>query len=146
DISFLRIVNEPARGVGKVSLDHLQAYAEPRSLSLLAAVREVDKIPAIKGKAANGLRNFVTLMDNLQKIIDATPDEVIHQVIDQSGYRRMLKTSGDEEDQERLANIEELITAARQFYNEDNSRTLADFLENITLASDVDGWDEKQDL
>src|SRR5207245_1221616 len=49
------------------------------------------------------------------------------------------------EDQERLANIEELITAARQFAAEDSSRTIADFLENITLASDVDGWDENQD-
>ena len=57
----------------------------------------------------------------------------------------MLQDSGDAEDQERLANIEELITAAQQFHAEDNSRTIGDFLENITLASDVDGWDEKQD-
>ncbi len=56
----------------------------------------------------------------------------------------MLKESDDLEDQERLANIEELITAAHQFHEEDNSRTIADFLENITLASDVDGWDETQ--
>ena len=57
-----------------------------------------------------------------------------------------FKRSTDAEDQERLANIEELITAAHQFHQEDTSRTIADFLENITLASDVDGWDEKQDL
>jgi DNA helicase-2/ATP-dependent DNA helicase PcrA len=69
----------------------------------------------------------------------------MRQVIDRTGYRRMLKESGDTEDQERLANVEELITAAHQFHAEDNSRTIADFLENITLASDVDGWDEKQD-
>jgi DNA helicase-2/ATP-dependent DNA helicase PcrA len=69
----------------------------------------------------------------------------MRQVIDRSGYRRALKESSDPEDQERLANIEELITAAHQFHAEDNSRTIADFIENITLASDVDGWDEKQD-
>jgi DNA helicase-2/ATP-dependent DNA helicase PcrA len=57
----------------------------------------------------------------------------------------MLANSMDQDDEERLANIEELITAARQFVAEDNSRTIADFLENITLASDVDGWDERQD-
>ena len=62
DLSFLRVVNEPARGVGKVSLEHLRAYAEPRELSLLAAAREVAKIPAIKGKAAAGLRDFAALM------------------------------------------------------------------------------------
>src|SRR5260370_29127900 len=72
--------------------------------------------------------------------------EVMRQVLDRTGYRRMLRESSDAEDKERLANIEELITAAHQFHQEDNSRTIADFLENITLASDVDGWDEKQDL
>ena len=66
-------------------------------------------------------------------------------MIDQSGYGAMLKASGDEDDLERLANIEELITAAAQFAAEDSSHTIADFLENITLASDVDGWDENQD-
>src|SRR5437588_7121735 len=57
----------------------------------------------------------------------------------------MLTDSRDEEDEERLANVEELITAAKEFSEEDPSRTVSDFLENITLASDVDGWDEKQD-
>jgi DNA helicase-2/ATP-dependent DNA helicase PcrA len=145
DISFLRAVNEPARGIGKTSLEHLATYAEPRDLSLLAAAMDVDKIPAIKGKASAGLKAFVILMAELRVLSDAPPDEVIRQVLDRSGYRKMLKMSDDEEDEERLANIEELITAAKQFHQEDTSRTLADFLENITLASDVDGWDETQD-
>jgi DNA helicase-2/ATP-dependent DNA helicase PcrA len=145
DLSFLRAVNEPARGIGKVSLEHLRAYAEPREINLLEAAGQVERIPSIKGKAATGLRDFRQLMHTLAKLAEATPDEVIRQVIDLSGYRRMLLDSTDTEDQERLANIEELITAAKQFAAEDSSRTLADFLENITLASDVDGWDERQD-
>ncbi len=145
ELSFLRVVNEPARGIGKVSLDHLRAYAEPRELSLLSAAREVASIPTIKGKAANGLRDFVRLIDDLRQTLEETPDEVIRRVLDRSGYRRMLQDSSDPEDQERLANIEELITAAKQFTAEDRSRTIGDFLENITLASDVDGWDEQQD-
>jgi DNA helicase-2/ATP-dependent DNA helicase PcrA len=146
EISFLRSVNEPARGIGKTSLEHLQAYAEPREMSLLSAAAEVDKIPAIKGKAASGLKRFVHLIEELRALIDvATPDDVIRQVLDRSGYRSMLRETDDTEDKERLANVEELITAAHQFYVEDSSRTLADFLENITLASDVDGWDEEQD-
>lgn len=145
DISFLRAVNEPPRGIGKTSLGHLQAYAGPREMSLVQAAEQIDKITAIKGKAATGLRAFAKLIADLRQTLEATPDEVMRQVIDRSGYRRMLKESGDEDDQERLANIEELITAAHQFHAEDNSRTIGDFLENITLASDVDGWDEKQD-
>jgi len=145
DLSFLRAVNEPARGIGKVSLEHLRAYAEPREMSLLSAAGEVAKIPAIKGKAATGLRDFALLMRELSTLKEAAPDEVIRQVLDRSGYRLMLKTSSDSDDQERLANIEELITAAKQFAAEDAGRTVADFLENITLASDVDGWNDRQD-
>lgn len=145
DLSFLRAVNEPARGVGKVSLEHLRAYAEPRAISLLEACGEVAHIPALKGKAAIGLRNFAQLIHELAKLADAQPDEVIRQVLDRSGYRQMLQVGNDPEDQERLANIEELITAAKQFAEEDSDRTLSDWLENITLASDVDSWDERQD-
>jgi DNA helicase-2/ATP-dependent DNA helicase PcrA len=145
DLSFLRAVNEPARGVGKVSLEHLKAYAEPREMSLLSAAREVARIPAIKGKAAAGLRSFAQLVDDLAQFAEAAPDEVIRQVLDRSGYRLLFQGSSDPEDQERLANIEELITAARQFAAEDPSKTIGDFLENVTLASDVDGWDERQD-
>jgi DNA helicase-2/ATP-dependent DNA helicase PcrA len=57
----------------------------------------------------------------------------------------MLLDSHDTEDEDRLANIEELITAAKQFAAEDSTRTIGDFLENITLASDLDGWDQAQD-
>jgi DNA helicase-2/ATP-dependent DNA helicase PcrA len=145
DISFLRAVNEPARGIGKVSLEHLQAYAEPRKLSLLTAAGQLDKIPAVRGKASAALRDFAKLMHDLTSLAEAPPAEVIRQVLDRSGYRRMLEGSNDPEDQERLANIEEMITAARQFSGDDPTRTIADFLENITLASDVDGWDDCQD-
>src|SRR4029077_4051197 len=62
-----------------------------------------------------------------------------------SGYRRMLLDSHNTEDEERLADIEELNTAAKQYAAEDPTRTIGDFLENITLASDQDGWDQEQD-
>jgi DNA helicase II / ATP-dependent DNA helicase PcrA len=146
DLSFLRIVNEPARGIGKTSLDHLREYAEPREMSLLDAAGQVKQVTAIKGKASKGLAEFATMMRELHGSVEGRPDEVIRQVIDRSGYRQMLKDSRDEEDQERLANVEELITAAKEFAEEDSSRTVGDFLENITLASDVDSWDERQDM
>jgi DNA helicase II / ATP-dependent DNA helicase PcrA len=112
---------------------------------LLSAAAEVDKIPAIKGKAAVALKDFAKMMAELRGVLTATPAEVMRQVIDRSGYRKMLDTSNDKEDEQRLANVEELVTAAHQFHTEDNSRTIADFIENVTLASDLDGWDEKQD-
>src|SRR5262249_51246062 len=109
DLSFLRVVNEPARGIGKVSLEHLRAHAAPREMSLLAAAAVVEKIPQIKGKAAKALREFAKMIHDLSGQLDGPPDEVMRQVLDRSGYRLMLKDSTDPEDAERLANIEELI-------------------------------------
>jgi DNA helicase-2/ATP-dependent DNA helicase PcrA len=144
-ISFLRAVNEPARGIGKVSLDHLQAYAEQNQVSLLEAAGQVAKVPAIKGKARDGLREFHRLIGELRGMVEQPPEDVIRAVLDRSGYREMLRASADDEDIDRLANVEELITSAKQFSAEDGARTLRDFLEQITLASDVDSWDERQD-
>jgi DNA helicase-2/ATP-dependent DNA helicase PcrA len=105
----------------------------------------VAKIPAIKGKARDGLRQFHRLVGELREMIESPPEEVIRAVLDRSGYREMLRASADDEDIDRLANVEELITSAKQFAAEDGTRTLRDFLEQITLASDVDSWDERQD-
>jgi DNA helicase II / ATP-dependent DNA helicase PcrA len=145
DISFMRVVNEPARGIGKVSLEHLRTYAEPREMSLLSACDHLVKIPAIKGKAASGLAEFAKLIRELAGIVEQAPDKVIQEVIDRSGYRKMLASSNDEEELERLANVEELITAARQFASTDPNLTISDFVENVALASDQDAWNETQD-
>jgi DNA helicase II / ATP-dependent DNA helicase PcrA len=144
-ISFLRIVNEPARGIGKVSLDKLQAFAAAHEFGLLAAAGQVAKITEIKGKAATGLRDFHRLMTDLRTRLDLPPHELVRLVLEKTGYEAMLRESGDEEDADRLANVGELITAAKQFHDEDPERTIGDFLEQITLASDVDGWDEQAD-
>ena len=144
-ISFLRVVNEPPRGIGKVSMDRLQQYANDNDIGLLVATSQVQKIPEIKGKAATGLRDFYRLLADLRTQLDQPLHDLIRLVLDKTGYRKMLADSAEDDDAERLANIEELITAAKQFYDEDNSRALGDFLEQITLASDVDSWDESAD-
>ena len=143
--SFLRVVNEPPRGVGKVSLERLQSYANANELTLLTAAERVGQIPEIKGKAVNGLRDFAKMLADLRAQLELPPHEMMRLVIDRTGYRKMLAESGEDDDADRLANIEELITAAHQFHDEDPTRTLGDFLEQITLASDVDGWDESAD-
>lgn len=145
DLSFLRAVNEPARGIGKTSIEYLKEFAAPRELTLLESAALVQKIPQIKGKAAKGLADFAKLMQDLRQFLDAPADVTISEALDRSGYRRMLKESRDSEDQERLANIEELITAAREFAAEDGTNTLMGFLEHVTLVSDQDGLNEAQD-
>ncbi|PWT80422.1 MAG: ATP-dependent DNA helicase [Acidobacteria bacterium] len=146
DLSFMRAINEPARGIGKVSIEHLRQYASEREESLLAAASAAGHIPAIKGKAAKALTDFARMIGEIAQLAATAPaDEIIRLVIDRSGYRQMLRTSADELDQERLANIEELITAAHLFLPEDGEQTVAAFLEHVTLVNDVDAWDESVD-
>jgi len=144
-ISFLRAVNEPARGIGKVSLDKLQGFAADQEIGLLAAAGQVARITEIKGKAATGLRDFHRMMMELRARLDLPPHELVSLVLEKSGYEAMLRDSTDDEDAERLANVGELVTAAKQFHEANPESTITDFLEQITLASDVDGWDEQAD-
>ena len=144
-VSFLRVVNEPPRGIGKVSVERLVRYADENEIGPLEAAGAVQKIPEIKGKAATGLRDFYRLIADLRTQLDLPPHELIRAVLDKSGYRKMLQASDDEEDADRLANIEELVTAAKQFHDANPDLTIADFLEQVTLASDVDGWDDAAD-
>ena len=145
DVSFVRVVNEPPRSVGRVSIEHLRTYARERGLSMLEAAGQVSQIPTIRGKAARGLQEFVQLIRDLASIRDSDADQVIRQVIDRSGYRAALLKGKDQESVERLANIEELITAAREIKEEHGEGSVDAFLEHVTLVSDVDAWKEDQD-
>ncbi len=144
-ISFLRVVNEPGRGIGKASLDKLQAFAANHEIGLLAAAGQVARITEIKGKAATGLRDFHKMITELRTKQELPPHDLVRVVLEKSGYEAMLRESGEDEDAERLANVGELVTAAKQFHEANPESTITDFLEQITLASDVDGWDEQAD-
>jgi DNA helicase-2/ATP-dependent DNA helicase PcrA len=146
NISLLRVVNEPARGIGKVSLDHLQTFADENQLSLFQATGQVAKIPAIKGKAAKALGQFHQLLLELQGKLALPIDKVVQAVLDETGYRKMLRESDNDEDRDRLANVEELVTFAQQVAEEDPERSLGDFLEQITLASDIDNWNDSTNI
>jgi DNA helicase-2/ATP-dependent DNA helicase PcrA len=158
DLSFRRAVNVPARGVGETSLGRLEEYALGRDISMFAAALDVEKMPEIKGKAAKGLQEFSKLIAELRSMLEQPAGDVIRALLDRSGYRKMLQGTGDPDDLERLANVEELITAANEFETEAADRTegevnrpaseggsLAAFLEHITLRSDQDALKDQVD-
>ncbi len=145
NLSFLRAVNEPPRGIGKVSLDRLQIFADEHQVNLMEAAGQIHRVTDIKGKARDGIRQFHALIHTLREQLDLPPEALIREVLDKSGYRKSLQDGGTDEDEERLANIEELITSAMQFNGEEGTRSTRDFLEQITLASDIDSHDETQD-
>jgi DNA helicase-2/ATP-dependent DNA helicase PcrA len=154
DEAFLRVVNVPARGIGRQSLERLAAWAEDHGSSRLAAAAVADRIPGMPKKAARELPAFARLHAALGETAGREPSvaSLLESVLEQTGYRRQLQdeSEDDEEGLERLANVEELVTAARQ-YDESLAAApgagggevdpLGGFLETTALVADADAWD-----
>ncbi|MDG3003950.1 ATP-dependent helicase [Paludisphaera mucosa] len=143
DLAFSRVVNVPPRGLGKTSFERLTAFARDHGLTLLEAARRAREAPGLKDKAIRSFLDFVALYDELGALRDDAAERVILQTMEKTGYRQHLKDESRGEGEDRLANLEELITAAREFDLEHAGATIQDFLADITLASPVDRWDQQ---
>lgn len=148
DVAFERSVNSPARGIGKKSLDHLNAHAYQYGTALLESAREAKLIAGLTKRATNSLLAFAALIDKVAAIASGSVEEVIGTVIEESGYAAALRKSDDIEDQSRLENIEELLTDARQFDEQATDPSeggLEAYLERTWLVNETDGWEDDAD-
>ena len=143
DLAFTRVVNVPPRGLGKTSFEHLTNAARERGETLLETARKAKGVPGLKDKAIRALLDFTRLYDELAALREHAAEMVILQVMEKSGYRQHLKDEPGDKGEDRLANLEELITAAREFDAEHAGATIQDFLADITLASPIDRWDQQ---
>ncbi|MBC7336625.1 MAG: ATP-binding domain-containing protein, partial [Clostridia bacterium] len=146
DVAFLRVINTPPRSIGETSVRRLREFAAAHGLCLLEAARRADAIPEFSLRTMGAFRGFVTLYDRLVAAAQGSVEELLGLVLTETGYREYLERSQHMEDQERLANIEELLTVARQFderYGE--AASLESFLEETSLVSDTDALDESAD-
>ena len=142
---MLRIINTPPRSIGKGTIDRLIAHARDRRLPLFEAARESGLVESLANGRGRGRRRFVAMIDRLTPVAAAPVEEILGHVLTESGYRAPLEHSEDEEDQERLANIEELLTAARQFDEQHAGRTAWKAFWKNSLVSDVDAWNSETD-
>ena len=146
DMALLRVINAPPRGIGKTTIDRVSAHAARRGLTLLEALRECRDVPLLGKRAAGPVSEFVGMCDQLAAVAGAPVEEILGHVLSASGYQRRLKESDREEDQERLANIEELLTVAREFDERSPGQPrLEEFLEEISLVGDTDDWEPEND-
>ncbi|MFP6601338.1 MAG: UvrD-helicase domain-containing protein [Pirellulaceae bacterium] len=146
DVAFLRIINTPRRGIGKKSIQLLQQHAQRHGLCLLEAAREAGLIESLAKRSAVAIAKFVAVYDTLTVEPADQLENLITTVIDRTRYAAHLEKSAAEEDQERLANIEELVTAAQEFdQHHPEENRLQRFLEQASLVSDSDGWESDPD-
>jgi DNA helicase-2/ATP-dependent DNA helicase PcrA len=135
EVSIKRVLNEPKRGVGATSIGRLDAYATARGLSFVDALRRADDA-GVGGKATRGIEAFLSLLDDVADLAGGSPGPLLQQLLERSGYLDQLEAERSIEAEGRLENLAELVGAAGE------AETVDEFLEQISLVSDVDSLDD----
>jgi len=141
DISLLRVLNVPPRGIGKTTVDALRESARVEGTPLWAAIEKFVS-GASAGRAVTPLRAFQELIRKLQDALASQePSGFLHAVLEESGYMAMLKDRNTPEDVARLENLEELARALAEGL--EAGETFTDFLDAAALVSDADQFEGK---
>lgn len=134
-----RIINTPVRGIGAASLNKYKNYAAEKGLNIWHVLSE--KVDGVSSRAANSVNNFVWMIDNLKKHSEQNPvNSLIEKTIQMTRYREYL-LGNFENAEDRIDNLNELMAVAQ----EHPDFRLTDFLTEVSLVSDVDGYDEKKE-
>jgi len=150
EVNLRRIINTPARGIGKKTLDCLAAWARTQGVSLWDALPHAADIADLGARARAALARFRQLMDALAAEPRNSVNHLIETVLEQTGY---VESLSDEDARDRKENLDELVTAGAAFDrtaadhpdDPDVPRGLEDFLQTVCLMSDQDGYDERAD-
>ncbi len=144
-IRLRRIINTPKRGIGEKSIAAAEAIALGEGTSLLKVMRHADRYTAIPKSAARAMAAVADFFDSLMAdLSDISVSQLIEMIAAKSGYLEMLKAAGDAE-QDRIDNIGELVSTAKQYEETATEPSLSEFLEDVALVSDVDKYDETAD-
>ncbi len=146
DVSLKRIINEPKRKIGNATIDRLQQHASERDTSCYRIIQSISAYPDLKA-AAPRLTAFADIIKRLRKLAgELTIDKFVKRVLLETGYQGMLESEGTIESQTRLENIEEFCNLVTQYYEDpETSGELGEFLESVTIVSDIDAYDETED-
>jgi DNA helicase II / ATP-dependent DNA helicase PcrA len=141
-VSLLRVINTPARGIGKNTVEQLEQYALEKGTSLWNALPRMVDEKVFAGRAESALKSFIRLIEDLSDGLQERPvQETLRLILEKTGYEAMLKSDLSPESESRLANIEELVNAAAEA--SERGEGAADFLDHAALVADADALDEQ---
>jgi DNA helicase-2/ATP-dependent DNA helicase PcrA len=140
DMSLLRIINTPARGIGKTTISRLLDIAAEQGRGLSDLLGDEAALSRLGNAARKRLGAFHRLMTDLRDVLTsgAPLEELGAEVVNQSGYADMLRNDDSVEADARFQNVQELVASLDEFQRERPESTLADFLENVTLQTSAD--------
>ncbi|MHC4762141.1 MAG: ATP-dependent helicase, partial [Planctomycetota bacterium] len=143
EIALLRIINTPARGIGKTTLDRVRASAAQKGISLYEAIEKADGIEALANGAKARLAVFVNMIEGFKQASEDKVAPLVEQVFAESGLERSLQTDGKASTSE-VENVNELINTAAEYDKHAVQPGLLDYLQQISLFSDTDSYDKSQ--
>ncbi len=143
DMSLKRIINEPKRGLGSGAIEKMENLARVETTSMYSIVKRAESYPALSRYTAK-LREFSGIISLLESKLDDLVS-VTNAAIYDTGYMKMLTAEDSIENRTRAENIKELLTMAKSFVESEEEPTVQNFLENMSLLSDIDNYDESED-
>jgi DNA helicase-2/ATP-dependent DNA helicase PcrA len=138
--SIERVINVPSRGIGDTTV---KALNEEAQRSTLWTVVEGD-LSFLPPRASKAVREFREIVHDLQRAANNPIPEFLDYLLLRTGYKRMLVESRDMQDETRLENIDELVNSAREFTEQNPQASLADYLDSLTLISDLDRYESQK--
>ncbi|WP_179295564.1 DNA helicase PcrA [Bacillus sp. FJAT-45350] len=145
DISLLRVINVPKRGIGAATMDKVAQFAANQDITIFRALQEVEQI-GLSARVVTKLHDFATKMNNwiqMQEFLSVT--ELVEELLEQTGYREALKNEKTLEAQSRLENIDEFLSVTQDFEKKNDDKSLVAFLTDLALIADIDKLDEDEE-
>ena len=144
NLSLIRIINEPKRGIGKTSLDKIADLAIENETSMYEIIKNADQYGLNRVYLSS--REFINLIEDGISKKDTMPiSKFVEYILKKSGYIKALEDEKTIEAENRIENLEEFLTVAIEFEKEEVENNLQNFLEGMTLSSDIDNVEESED-
>ena len=144
NLSLRRIINEPKRGIGKTSLDKIETISNETGIPMYEIIKRANEFGL--NRVFLNSREFINVIEELRnKKDDMNISDLIKEILRKSGYTKALEDENTIEAENRIENLDEFLTVAIEFEEEEAENGLSQFLEGITLSSDIDDLDEDAD-
>ncbi|MEG1106442.1 MAG: 3'-5' exonuclease [Eubacterium sp.] len=144
DVGFLRIVNVPKRGIGAATLDKISEFATFKDWSLMETFYRCDEVPELSQSVRNKVHDFATIMMNLKECSEKESISVlIDHVIRDTGYLEMLELGKLDHSENRIENLQELVSSAVEFEKNSDDQSLTAYLETVALTAETDKYDSE---